>query len=73
MLSCAHGQLPLEPDAAQEDEEMDDVDGEPGRQVGENRRQVLWIWTATGVCGTDADFEDGKLKWREAEWKKLTW
>ncbi|KAJ7022136.1 hypothetical protein C8F04DRAFT_971903 [Mycena alexandri] len=53
-----HGMLPAE--AEEDDGDAMDVDSGPAERVSENRRQVSWIWTVTGVAGRDADLEDGE-------------
>jgi hypothetical protein len=49
-----HGLLPAEVD---DDMDWEDEEG-PGRGP-ENQRQVSWIWTITGMEGTDAGLENG--------------
>ncbi|KAJ7865989.1 hypothetical protein B0H13DRAFT_1636845, partial [Mycena leptocephala] len=52
-----HGLLPAEDDGDEDDDGMD-VDDGPVQRGSENRRQVSWIWTVSGMGGTDADLED---------------
>ncbi|KAJ7846652.1 hypothetical protein B0H13DRAFT_1646562, partial [Mycena leptocephala] len=67
-----HGLLPAEDDGDDDDDEMD-VDG-PVRRGAENRRQVSWIWTVSGMGGTDADLEDALcIEWSKAYARMNRW
>ncbi|KAJ7353487.1 hypothetical protein DFH08DRAFT_805034 [Mycena albidolilacea] len=36
---------------------------------GESVRKVLWIWTAAGLVGSDAELEEVSLEYRAREWE----
>lgn len=44
-----HGLLPAEDDGNDDDDDAMDVDDGPARRGVENRRQISWIWTVSGL------------------------